>query len=556
MNLQAWLERLENGPLRRHYDVFLAVIVGGLVVTAIVSAATVLWASSSVRNQADRVVDLQTANQAIFQDATDAYFGLHRVGSLKPADSMTSYEIAVGHLPGDQRRLEELAGGEETLRKAIARQEDAIRTWLEDYAEPLADPDEHGPVKLAPGDFAELGQDLFAAIRVANEAVGRRINGVEDGQGLDNTLAAESDDRTRIILLVALTLVTLLPVVAVGGVILIGRRLQRSVVAPLGGITRVLEELRSGEAGARTEVTGPAEVRQIAAGLNLLTEENVRASEVEADVLMQLQTIDRVRTDLVSTVSHELRTPLASIKGYLELLQDDLMEHMTPQQTSMMSAIRRNLDRLNELIANLLALSRAEETELSLNPVDLRAVATEVGTDIRLTAAGRDISIRLLHSSRPVVVLGDRSQLIRAVQNLVTNAVKFSRPGGTVELRVSRDGEEAVLAVEDEGIGIPVEDLQGLGSRFYRASNAVQAEIAGTGLGLRIVQTILGRHGGHLSVDSVEGEGSTFTVRLPLSNGLEPAKPAPTAGDRMAQELAQELAQLTGRDGRTVPEPA
>jgi signal transduction histidine kinase len=281
-------------------------------------------------------------------------------------------------------------------------------------------------------------------------------------------------------------------------------------------------------------VAGPEEVRQIAAGLNLLTDENLRASEVEADVLLQLQTIDRVRTDLVSTVSHELRTPLASIKGYLELLQDELYDLMTPQQSSMVGAIRRNLDRLNDLIANLLALSRAEETELLLQPVDLRGVATEVGTDIRLTAAGRDVSIRTTQSAAPVIVLGDRSQLIRAVQNLVTNAVKFSRPGGTVELRVAQEGRKAVLEVIDEGIGIPAADLAGLGSRFYRASNAVQAEIAGTGLGLRIVQTILDRHDGELSVESVEGEGTTFTVALELARtvGADPA------GSRLSTAIA------------------
>jgi signal transduction histidine kinase len=328
----------------------------------------------------------------------------------------------------------------------------------------------------------------------------------------------------RSVLVVALLAVTLLPLVVVGGVVLVGRRLSHAVVAPLGDITRVMEQLRSGQEDARAVVAGPEEIRQIAAGLNLLTEENLRASEVEADVLAQLHTIDKVRTDLVSTVSHELRTPLASIKGYLELLQDELLDTMTPQQSSMVGAMRRNLDRLNELIVNLLALSRAEETALAVEPVDLRGIAIEVAADIKLTAASRDVSIRTVQPAGPVEVFGDRSQLIRAVQNLVTNAVKFSRPGGTVELRVSEEeselGPAAVLEVVDEGIGIPASDLPGLGSRFYRASNAVKAEIAGTGLGLRIVQTILDRHGGSLSVDSVEGEGSTFAVRLPTNSDL------------------------------------
>jgi two-component system, OmpR family, sensor kinase len=529
-----WLARLERGPLRRHYDVFFGVVIAGLVVTAIVSAATVISAASMVRSQAQLVAQLQTENADVMQDATVAYFGLHEVGTVQPAEDTAGYDGIVGHLRSDQKALKDLLADEPQVRKAVDRQDRAIQTWIDEYAEPLA----AGTATGDPGEFAELGQDLFKKIRDANAAVDEHID----------TLGTESRSRTGTIMLVALSVVTLLPLLAVGGVVYLGRRLSRSVVGPLHGITGVLDRLRAGEPDARAEVTGPDEVRQIAAGLNLLTEENLRASEVEADVLLQLQSIDRVRTDLVSTVSHELRTPLASIKGYLELLQDELLDVMTPQQSSMVGAIRRNLDRLNDLIANLLALSRAEETELALQPVDLRAIATEVGTDIRLTAAGRDVSIRMSQSAGPVVVMGDRSQLIRAVQNLVTNAVKFSRPGGTVEIRVHQEGPHAVLDVIDEGIGIPAADLPGLGSRFYRASNAVQAEIAGTGLGLRIVQTILGRHGGELAVESVEGEGTTFTVQLELARTV--------GGDAAVLEAPLPGGLPGARYGDPVPEPA
>jgi signal transduction histidine kinase len=508
-----WLTRLESGSLRRHYSFFLSVVVGTLVVSAVVSAATLVWAAASVRDQAvetEELVELQDANHAVMNDVTDAYIGLHRGRSPEKTESLPAYELPLSHLPTDQSRLEELAARHRPVAKAVTDQRAAVAAWLEQYAEPLT---ADGFTDAEAAALSPRGEALFIDVRRANAGVEKRIEGAIDS----------SRGRTWTVVLTALAVVALLPLAAIAAVAFLGSRLRRSVVEPLAGITKVLDQLRAGQEDARAVVTGPDEVRRIAAGLNLLTEENLRASEVEADVLMQLQTIDRVRTDLVSTVSHELRTPLASIKGYLELLQDELAERMTPQQTSMMGVIRRNLDRLNELIANLLALSRAEETELSVQPMDLRGVATEVGTDIRLTAAGRDIAIRTLHSPGPVTVLGDRSQLIRAVQNLVTNAVKFSRPGGTVELRVTQEGDQAVLEVADEGIGIPAADLPGLGSRFYRASNAVQAEIAGTGLGLRIVQTILDRHSGTLSVDSLEGEGTTFTVRLPVSpSSFEP----------------------------------
>ena len=509
MNAPSWLTRLENGSLREHYSAFLGIIVGTLVVGTLVSAATLVWAAATVREQAKEtvaLVELQDANQAVMNDVTDAYIGLHGVGTPGGPETLPAYELPLSHLPTDQDELDGLAAGHRSVAKAVARQDAAITAWLERYAVPLTD---QGGVGADSAALSAEGKALFIEVRRANEEVEKRINKVTDGLR----------DRTWTVVLTALAIVALVPLAAIAAVAVVGRRLRRSVVEPLAGIASVLDRLRAGQEDARAIVTGPDEVRRIAAGLNLLTEENLRASEVEADVLIQLQTIDRVRTDLVSTVSHELRTPLASIKGYLELLTDELADQMDPQQASMMGVIRRNLDRLNELIANLLALSKAEETELAVQAVDLRGVATEVGTDIRLTAAGRDIAIRTLHPTVPVIVLGDRSQLIRAVQNLVTNAVKFSRPGGTVELRVTTDGDHAVLEVVDEGIGIPAADLPGLGSRFYRASNAVQAEIAGTGLGLRIVQTILDRHSGMLSVDSLEGEGTTFTVRLPLSPG-------------------------------------
>lgn len=498
-----WLTPLASSSLRRHYGASLAAIIGCLLLTALVCAGSVVWVATSLRDHAARIDALQVTNRAVLQDVTDAEVGLLKYRATGSGTHLAFYEGAMGWLPSDQDDLAALAEDPE-MAAAVDRQEQAIRDWIRDYASPvLVDEPRDGPGEEA---LSRHGQRLFMDIRSANDEVDQQIR----------LVVADIRDRARDIMLAALAVVVILPLLAVAAVALAARRLSLTVVEPLTDIADVLEQLRAGDHDARAAVTGPEEVRQIAAGLNSLTEENLRATEVEADVLRQLQTIDRVRTDLVSTVSHELRTPLASMQGYLELLQDDLGELITQRQVSMMGAVRRNLDRLNELITNLLALSRAEETQLTVEPVDLRSIALETATDIRLTAASRDIVIRTLNSAAPVTVLGDRSQLTRSVQNLVTNAVKFSRPGGTVEVRVAQEGGDAVVEVVDEGIGIPASDLPGLGSRFYRASNAVKAEIAGTGLGLRIVQTILDRHGGTLAVESVEGEGSTFTIRLPV----------------------------------------
>jgi signal transduction histidine kinase len=502
-----WVQRLANSSLRKQYVVSLCLVVLALVLATLVSAMAVIWAAATTRDHADRIVALQVANRDLLQDMTYAEAGLRGYALSHDSTALQPYLSAMGQVPQEEQSLRLLTEDDPALSRAVEAQHSAISAWIQRYAEPRTTAGPAMDQKL----FMR-GRWLFNDFRGTNKDVALRIDAATD----------VLHERMQRILIAALVVVILVPLLAAAAVLYAARQLSRSVVDPLTELSAVLERLRAGDNEARAVVRGPAEVRRIAAELNMLTVENLRASEVEADVLTQLETIDRVRTDLVSTVSHELRTPLTSIKGYLELLQDELMDQLSPQQTTMLGAIRRNLDRLNELIANLLALSRAEETQLNVEQIDLRAVAAEVAMDIRLTARSQDITVRTVQSAAPVVVHGDRSQLIRAVQNLATNAIKFSRPGGAVELRVTESDGEAVLEVADEGIGIPAADLSGLGSRFYRASNAVKAEIAGTGLGLRIVQTILSRHEGNLAVSSVEGEGTTFTLRVPLARTLDP----------------------------------
>lgn len=505
--LRGWVARLEADSLRRQYSVTLSLIVAVLVVTAVTTTASAVWVSLQVTRESEEIIALQRANRAVLQDLTDADSGLRGYGITEDRKELIAYEVALSWLPQDQRRLRDLAAEYPELAGSVERQDRRIRQWIDRYAEPRAERDISGEAEER---FFEEGVALFGRFRDANEAVEGEITQVTSGirQNLQRLLAA------------GLGLAALIVLVAVVAVIGVARRMSQAVIDPLTDLSGVIGQLRAGDSAARAEVVGPQEIRDIAAALNVLAEENLRGRDIEVDVLARLQELDRVRTDLVSTVSHELRTPLTSIKGYLELIQDQLYDRLTPQQLTMLGAIRRNLDRLTELISNLLALSRAESTELSIELIDLRGVVAEVASDLRVTATGREISLRTVLPASPVVLAGDRSQLIRAVSNLAANAVKFSRPGGSVELRVEQDGSHGVITVADEGIGIPAADLAGLGSRFYRASNAVQAEIAGTGLGLRIVQTILDHHDGTLTVESVEGEGTTAVVRIPLRREL------------------------------------
>lgn len=493
----AWLRPSKVSSLGRQLAIPIVGLVSLIVLVGLISVGAVLWADRSSDALERRVAPIRDANDALTVSVDDAELAARGYAAAGLAADQRRYRQAARAIGSAAEELETLAAEEPDLVEPVEAALRAVDLWRNARV---------GPLEQGPGAYGERERARFLDVRAATAEVDARISGISD----DGLRAAE---RVTTALLLLIAGVSVLGIGA-GGLLI--RQLDRELVDPLRQLSAVLTRLRSGDTGARAAVSGPQEIREIASAINMLAEENVRGRDVELDVLTRLQELDRVRTDLVSTVSHELRTPLTSIKGYLELLQDQLYDDLTEMQLSMLGVIRRNLERLTELISNLLALSRAEEPELAVGPLDLRGVVAEVASDVRVVASGRDISVRTVLPGSPVIMMGDRSQLIRAVSNLASNAVKFSRPGGTVELTVDQEGAEGVIEVTDEGIGIPAADLPGLGSRFYRASNAVRAEIAGTGLGLRIVQTILDHHGGTLVVDSVEGEGTRAVVRLPL----------------------------------------
>jgi signal transduction histidine kinase len=253
----------------------------------------------------------------------------------------------------------------------------------------------------------------------------------------------------------------------------------------------------------------------VAAALNELADAQGRARAVEGRIHDDLRTLDTAKDDFVSNVSHELRTPLTTISGYLEMAAEEFEGSLEPHHERMLAATRRNVARLRLLIDDLLTLSRAEERATDTEQVDLVGLVGDAVTDVRITAAGRGVRIATTAPEEPLHVLADRAMLHRAFLNVLSNAVKFSRDGGVVEVDLTAYDETVEVAVRDHGIGIPAAELDRLGTRFFRASNAVSNDIAGTGLGLRIVQTIVDKHEGEVVIDSREGDGTTVSVRLP-----------------------------------------
>jgi PAS domain S-box-containing protein len=227
-----------------------------------------------------------------------------------------------------------------------------------------------------------------------------------------------------------------------------------------------------------------------------------------------LRDADRLKGELISVVSHDLRTPLTSIMGYLELVLDEAEGPLTAEQRGFLEVIERNADRLLALVNDLLLISRAEagKLELDLAEADLEEVAADVVEAQRPRAEQLELELRLIGEPVPAVV--DRARIAELLENLVSNALKFTPPGGSVEVRVSRHGGAAILEVADTGIGVSADDRLHLFERFFRSRRA--RKVPGTGLGLAIVKAIVDAHGGRISVESRPKQGTTFRVELSL----------------------------------------
>jgi signal transduction histidine kinase len=237
----------------------------------------------------------------------------------------------------------------------------------------------------------------------------------------------------------------------------------------------------------------------------------------------RMREIDRTKDEFVATVSHELRTPLTSIRGYLELIDED--EGVSPESREYLGVIQRNSDRLLSLVGDLLFVAQddAGQLELALAPLRPRELVEEAIASARPTADARQIRL-VAHVEDIPDISGDRARLSQLLDNLLSNSLKFTPTGGRVDVRLKLepDGSTA-FEFQDNGIGIPKPEQDRLFKRFFRADAAMNDAIAGTGLGLSIVKAIAEAHGGSVSVESDEGEGATFRVVLPVSTNALPA---------------------------------
>jgi PAS domain S-box-containing protein len=274
---------------------------------------------------------------------------------------------------------------------------------------------------------------------------------------------------------------------------------------------------------AAGKVVGTAGIARDISEQKAAEAEREHSLERERQQVEHLRNLDRMKDEFIALVSHELRTPLTSIRGYLELVTEGDSGGLTAEQQHFLGVVGRNADRLQSLVGDLLFIAQMEagRVELERADVDLAAVCEESVESGRPLAGAKQIELML--DAEHVALVGDRVRLGQLVDNFVSNAIKFTPDRGTVHVRVSAQDGHAVIEVADTGMGIPADEQERLFERFFRSSTATAQAIQGTGLGLTIARAIAEGHGGGITFTSVENEGTTFRIQLPLGLRLEEA---------------------------------
>jgi two-component system sensor histidine kinase SenX3 len=305
------------------------------------------------------------------------------------------------------------------------------------------------------------------------------------------------------------------------------RRARHSDAVADRAIAALLDDARTGASTERElELFGPP--RSVLRLRAMPIEDDGRPLGGAVFVLDVSETrrVDSVRRDFVANVSHELKTPI----GALELLAETMASETDPDVTRPLAErMVKEAERLGRIVDDLLDLSLIETRDaVSRQPI---AVSVLVGEALERTASAADnarIDVQVTVRGDEVVDC-DRRLVVSAIANLVDNAVKYSEVGSTVNVEMSIKGTDVVVAVRDRGIGIPGRDLERIFERFYRVDQARSRATGGTGLGLAIVRHVASAHGGDVTVESIEGEGSTFRLILPAGGAETTAREAADA---------------------------
>lgn len=374
---------------------------------------------------------------------------------------------------------------------------------------PTARKDEIGKLAKALNRMAESCRDRMETIITDRSKLSAILSGMAEG-----VVAVDRDERV-------------LHMNEAAGKLL-GASPEGDIDRPIWEVTRVREICEMLSDTLRDKAGGQRELRLVSPSRDQLVEmhaaplHNGQGGVVGAMVVLhdtsELHRLETVRQDFVANASHELKTPITAIRGLVETLIDD-KELSSSKRERFLEKIRDQSMRLSSIVTDLLTLSRleAEGSELERVAFDLRDTVFASVKVLTSTSEKRGIAVETQVPNTPVEVVGDEEAFGQVVSNLLDNALKYTASGGQVWVRIQCQDDNAIVEVQDTGIGIEPKDRDRIFERFYRVDKARSRELGGTGLGLSIVKHIAITHGGRVTVDSVPGTGSTFRVFLPLA---------------------------------------
>jgi signal transduction histidine kinase len=316
------------------------------------------------------------------------------------------------------------------------------------------------------------------------------------------------DPESRVLLTSVNRTLLLIAVVAGLGAVLLILGLSRRILAPVEALTEAVRRMEAGDLSQRVEVTSQDEIGELARAFNSM-----------ADGLARLE---ELRRNMVTDVAHELRTPLSNIRGYLEALQDGVVE----PERHIVDSLHAEAMLLNRLVDDLQELSLAEAGQLKLErqPVSLADIVDKAIEAVRLRAEAKGVTVQV-DLPKDLLVDVEPQRVGQVLRNLLENALAHTPPDGEIALSAHeacpepsrRDDQWVEVSVRDTGSGIAAKDLPYVFERFYRADKSRSRATGGAGLGLAIARSLVEAHGGRIWVESTEGEGSTFTFALPIS---------------------------------------
>lgn len=286
-------------------------------------------------------------------------------------------------------------------------------------------------------------------------------------------------------------------------VVIAGFAVSTALVRPFRRLTKSIKDVQDGYEADFISVNSYSETETMSAACD--------------EMLRRLQTLDESRQEFVSNVSHELKTPLTSMKVLADSLmgQEDIPVELYRE---FMTDIGAEIDRENKIINDLLSLVKMDKSagNINITSVQINELLERIMKRLRPIAQKQNVEL-VMESFRPVVAEVDEVKLTFALTNLIENAIKYNNPDGWVHVSLNADHQNFFVTVEDNGIGIPKEAQNRIFERFYRVDKSHSREIGGTGLGLAIARNAIIMHRGAIKVHSMEGEGTTFTVRIPLT---------------------------------------